>query len=87
MDFDFIKDQYLFELERKNQLRISLNLPTGVLIVLGGLLGFFVKEFPYDFSTPTTFIFLLFLGIATIFFLTRIIHKKGSFPNQVIVLY
>ncbi len=35
MDFDFIKDQYLFELEHKNQFRTSLNLPTGVLIVLG----------------------------------------------------
>ena len=85
MDFDFIKDQYLFELERKNQLRISLNLPTGVLIVLGGLLGFFVKEFPYDFSTPTTFIFLLFLGIATIFFLKAVYHLIRSFYGRTYV--
>lgn len=82
MDFDFIKDQYLFELERKNQLRTSLNLPTGVLIVLGSLLGFFAKEFPYDLSTVITIIFFCLLGTSTILFLITVYHLIRSFYGR-----
>ena len=79
MDFDFIKDQYSFELERKNQLSIALNLPTGVLIVLGSLLGFFAKEFPYDLSPVITIIFFLILGIAMILFFIAVCYLIQSF--------
>lgn len=82
MDFDFIKDQYLFELERKNQLRTSLNLPTGVLIVLGSLLGFFAKEFPYNLSTVITIIFFFFLATSTILFLIAVYHLIRSFYGR-----
>lgn len=82
MNFDFIKDQYLFELERKNQLRTSLNLPTGVLIVLGGLLGFFAKEFPYNLSTVITIIFFFFLAASTVLFLIAVYHLIRSFYGR-----
>ena len=82
MDFDFIKDQYLFELERKNQLRTSLNLPTGVLIVLGSLLGFFTKEFPYNLSTVITIIFFFFFATSTILFLIAVYHLIRSFYGR-----
>ena len=82
MDFDFIKDQYLLEIERKNQLRTSLNLPTGVLIVLGGLLGFFAKDFPYNLSTGTTIIFFFLLATSTILFLIAVYHLIRSFYGR-----
>ena len=62
MDLDFVKDQYLFELERKNQLRTSLNLPTGVLIVLGACWGFLSKIFPTICQLVLRLFFRLLLG-------------------------
>ena len=82
MDFDFIKDQYLLEIERENQLRTSLNLPTGVLIVLGSLLGFFVKDFSYDLSTGTTIIFSIFIGISAILFVIAVVYLILSFHGR-----
>ena len=82
MDLDFVKDQYLSELERKNQLRTSLNLPTGVLIVLGSLLGFFAKEFPYDLSTVTMIIFFFLLGTSTILFVITVCYLILSFHGR-----
>ncbi|MBI3491578.1 MAG: hypothetical protein HY047_07350 [Acidobacteria bacterium] len=48
LDFEFLKDRYDFELARKDKLTDSLNLPIGILTVVGGLLGVMVSGFSYQ---------------------------------------
>ena len=47
LDFEFLKDRYDFELDRKDKLTESLNLPVGILGGLGGLLALMARSFAY----------------------------------------
>jgi hypothetical protein len=79
MKIDFLKEQYTFELERRQQLTTSLTIPVTVLIILGGGLGVFAKELSYQ-SKPLSITFIILIAIAaaafgeTIFFLIRSYH-------------
>lgn len=48
MDFDFLKDRYDYELQRKEQLTAALTLPVGVLTVLGGAIVAMARSFSYQ---------------------------------------
>lgn len=47
MQFDFLKDRYDFELERKDKLTAALTLPVGVLTGLGSLLAVMARSFTF----------------------------------------
>jgi hypothetical protein len=48
LDFDFIKDRYDFELDRKDKLTASLTLPAAVLSALGSAMAFMTGRFSYQ---------------------------------------
>ena len=67
LDFDFLKDRYDFELQRKEQLTTALALPVGVLGGLGSLLTVMVRTFVFQqnlTSRARVWLFWL-LGFAT----------------------
>ena len=45
--YEFYKDMYEFELERMSTLNSAVNIPLTVLILLGSILGFFIKEYRF----------------------------------------
>lgn len=49
LDFEFLKDRYDFELERKNKLTGDLALPVGVLSGLGGLVATMARSFTDEY--------------------------------------
>jgi hypothetical protein len=46
-DFDFLKDRYDYELQRKEQLTTALTLPVAVLSGLGGAIVAMARSFSY----------------------------------------
>lgn len=52
-DFDFLKDRYDYELQRREQLTAALTLPVGVLTVLGGAMAAMARSFSYEDSLLT----------------------------------
>jgi hypothetical protein len=80
-DFDFLKDRYDFELQRKEQLNVSLNLPVGILGGLGSLLALMARSFTYQDRVLTwIFVALVVAGIATfcgcLVQLARMYHRQ-----------
>ena len=60
LGFEFLKDRYDFELDRKDRLTDSLSLPVGILGGLGGVLAVMARSFSYQESMLTwTFVPLL----------------------------
>jgi hypothetical protein len=55
LDVDFAKEQYRFELQRKNELFNAVSLPVGVLSGLGGLVVLMAKGFSYRGWTGVPF--------------------------------
>ena len=47
MDFQFVKDRYDYELQRKEQLTAALTLPVGILSLLSGWIGSMAQWFSY----------------------------------------
>ena len=47
-DFDFLKDRYDYELQRREQLTSAITLPVGVLTVLGGAMAAMARSFSYE---------------------------------------
>jgi hypothetical protein len=81
MDVQFLKDRYDFELARKDKLTDSLNLPIGILTVVGGLLGVMVSGFSYQIlwlkNIFTTILALDFAAFATsLIFLAFAFHRQ-----------
>ena len=60
MDFEFLKDRYDFELDRKEMLTAALTLPVGVLSVLGGALTAMARSFTYS-NQLVTGLFVVFV--------------------------
>lgn len=53
-DYDFLKERYAFEHERRNKLVDSLGFPVAVLTAVGGLLAVMAREFSYPAAGITT---------------------------------
>ena len=49
-EFDFLKDRYDYELQRREQLTAALTLPVGVLTILGGAMAAMARQ---ETQTPT----------------------------------
>jgi len=68
LSFEFLKDRYDFELERKNKLTGDLALPVGVLSGLGGLAVTMARSFTYK-DAFITGMFIGAFGLAVITFI------------------
>ena len=47
-NFEFCKEHYFFEINRKHQLTNALALPIGLLTVIGGILAYYLKHLVYS---------------------------------------
>jgi hypothetical protein len=81
LDFKFINDRYDFELQRKEQLTASLNLPVGILGGLGSLLALMTRSFTYA-DPVLTWIFLPLVGFAVGAFVVCLIQFSRAFHRQ-----
>jgi hypothetical protein len=79
--FDFLKDRYDFELERKNTLTGDLALPIGVLSGLGGLAATMARSFSYKIPFLTV-AFVVFFGLAAIGFLMCLVLLGRAYLAQ-----
>ncbi len=68
MDFEFVKDRYDFELDRKEKLTAALTLPVGVLSVLGGALTAMARSFTYSNQLVTGFFVVFVVSAVASFF-------------------
>lgn len=68
LDVEFAREQYRFELQRKNELLNAVSLPVGVLSALGSLVVLMAKG--YSYSSWTRIPFGLCVLADVIFFLT-----------------
>ena len=80
-DFDFLKDRYDHELQRREQLTAAITLPVGVLTILGGAMAAMARSFSYE-DTLLTWIFGLFLGLAGIAFFLCMINLGCTYHRQ-----
>ena len=60
LDFDFLKNRYDFELDRKDKLTAALTLPVDVLSGLGSLLAVIARSFTYRDPVLTRLLLLAF---------------------------
>lgn len=81
LTFDFVKDRYDFELERKNKLTGDLALPIGVLSGLGGLAATMARSFTYKIPFLTV-AFIVFFGLAAIGFLVCLVLLGRAYLAQ-----
>jgi len=71
--YDFFKENYFFEIDRKNQLARVLNIPFGLLVILGSSLLFIVKNIsiPFIWFEVSPIIIGSIVMLFTIYFLIK----------------
>ena len=84
LGFDFIKDRYDFELERKDKLTDALTLPIGVLTVLGSVLGAMAQSFSYV-NPVLTRAFMGFVVADVIAFAVCLVYLACAYHAQAYV--
>lgn len=86
MDFELLREQYAFELSRKQQLESSLTLPVAVLTALGGVAFSYGKSFTYARNIKTVMFSVALLGailsFTTVFY--HLIKATHRFKYEVI---
>ena len=80
-DFDFLKDRYDYELQRREQLTAALTLPVGVLTVLGGAMAAMARSFSYK-DGLLTWVFGILLGLAVIAFFLCMLNLGRTYHRQ-----
>jgi len=83
-DFDFLKNRYDYELQRKEQLTAALTLPVGVLTVLGGAVVAMARTFSYS-SVPLAWGFDSLLLMVCVAFLTCLVQLVRAYHRQTYV--
>src|SRR5438045_2565077 len=81
LDFEFLKDRYDFELQRREQLIAALALPVGVLGGLVSLLALMIRTFVFDRS-PTTYLFVALIVLAVGSFFGCLIQLARAYHRQ-----
>jgi hypothetical protein len=81
MTFEFLKERYDFELDRKETLTGALTLPVGVLSVLGGSMAAMGRSFSYTSPLVST-LFLSFLIPAAASFFVCAYHLWRAYLAQ-----
>ena len=80
-DFDFLKDRYDYELQRREQLTAALTLPVGVLTILGGAMAAMARSFSYK-DGLLTWAFGILLGSAVIAFFLCMLNLGRAYHRQ-----
>lgn len=79
--FDFYKEQYYQEIDRKNDISNSLSTPIGIISAL--VAGLFYSLTTYDFSLGITLVipFILLFALAIIFLSISVYHLIKAFSD------
>lgn len=83
-DFDYLKNRYEYELQRKEQLTAQLTLPAAVLGLLGSAIVAMARSFSYK-ELLLTVPFGILLGGAGIAFLVCLVYLGQSYHRQTYV--
>lgn len=81
LDFDFLKNRYDLELQRKDKLTDALNLPVGVLGVFGSVLAVMVRSFAFHRNVITV-VFVVFLVLSVASFFACLIQLGRAYHRQ-----
>jgi len=81
MDFEFLKNRYDFELQRKEQLTAALTLPVAVLSGLGGAIVAMARSFTY-MGDLLTRVFLVALGLDLAAFFVCLVLLAFAYHRQ-----
>lgn len=81
LNFEFLKDRYEFELDRKEKLTAALTLPVGILTGLGGLLAVMARSFTYR-DTLLTWLFAPFMVTAVLAFFVCLLFLARAYHAQ-----
>jgi hypothetical protein len=81
VNFEFLKDRYDFELQRKEQLTEALAFPVGVLGGLGSLIALMVRSLPGRHPVLVAFFWALTAadGLA---FVVALVFLAGAYHRQ-----
>ncbi|MFT3824886.1 MAG: hypothetical protein QM731_13265 [Chitinophagaceae bacterium] len=83
--FDYYKDVYFRELDKKDAINNSLSLPIGLITALIASVFYLLSNFDYKFSYPISGVFLLLVIIAVIQLAISIYHlikSYNGFPDK-----
>jgi hypothetical protein len=83
-DFDFIKNRYDYELQRKEQLTSALTLPVAVLSVLGGAIVAMARSFSYGEAILAQIFVPVLIVDGTAFFLC-LVYLARAYHRQTYV--
>lgn len=83
-DFDYLKNRYDFELQRKEQLTAQLTLPVAVLGLLGSAIVAMARSFSYR-EMALAIPFVILLGGAALAFLVCLVYLGRSYHRQTYV--
>jgi len=83
-DFDYLKNRYEYELQRKEQLTSQLTLPVGVLGLLGSAIVAMARSFSYQFLA-LTIPFVVMLSGAALALIVCLIYLGRSYHRQTYV--
>jgi hypothetical protein len=83
-DFDYLKDRYEYELQRKEQLTGQLTLPVAVLGLLGSAIVAMARSFSYQ-GMLLSVAFVVILGGASLAFLLCLVYLGRSYHRQTYV--
>jgi hypothetical protein len=75
---ELYKEHYFFEINRKHELTKELNIPIGVLTILGGAIIYFFNEIPRIVGLAR-FVLVIFLIASLVFFLLTIYFLIRSY--------
>lgn len=84
MDFEFLKDRYDFELDRKDKLTSALALPVAVLTFLGGLGTAMLRSFSYR-DPMLTLVFLVAMTAGFVAFTLSLVFLARAYLAQTYV--
>ena len=83
-DFDYLRDRYEYELQRKEQLTAQLTLPVAVLGLLGSAIVAMARSFSYGLPL-LTIPFMIILSGAGMAFLVCLVYLGRSYHRQTYV--
>ncbi|WP_146209407.1 hypothetical protein [Coraliomargarita sinensis] len=80
--FDFHKDYYAFELERKDKLLQQVGLALGILTVIGNLFAFFLRDFQFVEFREVHLLFYFFFSFGFLFTAISIIYLTKTLIHR-----
>jgi uncharacterized Tic20 family protein len=79
--FDFFKETYFREEEKKNEINNSLSLPIGVITILIGVVFYLLTNFDFKFNLLLSIIFLVSSLSCILFLSLSCFHVIKSYTN------